>query len=145
MSLLFQCGVLSSLEVIAWADSEIIKADLPGGALLELTTTESSKTEDILSHLRRLSAGADFWQAFRHVLCSLYRYVVSNPDKAETIANHLFLAACEFSVADVPDDLRFVYRFDDAFSLAREGTYGDFETVYREFVAELERFTKETS
>jgi len=42
----------------------------------------------------------------------------------------------------VPDDLHFVYRFDDAFSLAREGTYGEPQSVYRDFVHELDKFTQ---
>ena len=68
-------------------------------------------------------------------------FIVAHPDRADAIANHLFLTACSFGVSDVPDDLRFVYRFDDAFSLAHEGTYGEPETVYREFIHELEKFT----
>ena len=53
----------------------------------------------------------------------------------------MFLTVCSFDVGDVPKDLHFVYRFDDAFSLAREGTYGNTQAVYQEFVREMERFT----
>ena len=38
--------------------------------------------------------------------------------------------------------LRFIYQFDDAFALARNGSYGDTKTVYREFVEAMEKFTE---
>ena len=51
---------------------------------------------------------------------------------------------CRHEVSDVPDDLHFLYRFDDAFSLA-QGGYGETETVYREFIHELDRFIQVAS
>ena len=140
MSLLFRYGVVAADEVVAWADSLIVEMDSPPDALLELSTTSPAKTADVLSSLERLSSGADFWPSFRSTLPQLRDHIVSNPDRAEAVAKHLFLTACSFSVSDVPDDLRFVYRFDDAFSLARDGTYGEPKTVYREFIQELEKF-----
>ena len=109
--------------------------------MLKLSTAAPDRTADILSCLHRLSSGAEFWPALRSTIPQLRDFVASHPDRAESIANHLFLTACSFEVGDVPDDLHFIYRFDDAFSLAREGTYGDTQTVYRDFVHELERFT----
>lgn len=140
--MLFMYGVVVADELVAWADSFIVRMDSPPDPLLELSTTEPSKTGDILSCLRRLSVGADFWAAFRSALPRLRDYVTSYPDRAESIANHLYLTACSFEVSEVPDDLHFIYGFDDAFFLAREGTYGESETVYREFVRELDRFSQ---
>ena len=142
MSLLFQYGVAAAVEIVAWADSLIVQMDSPPDALLELSTAAPSKTEDILSCLHRLSVGGDFWSAFRSALPRLRDYIRLHPDRAENIANHLFLTACSFSVSDVPGDLHFVYRFDDAFSLARQSTYDEPETVYREFIHELDKFTQ---
>ncbi len=142
MSLLFQFGVATADEAISWADSWIQRTDSPAEALLELSTTPPGKTGDILSCLRQLSAGADFWNALRGALPRLRDYVASHRDRAEGIANQLFLTVCSFGVPEVPDDLSFAYRFGDAFSLAREGTYGDPETVYQEFIHELDKFTK---
>lgn len=142
MSLLFQFGAVAADEVIVWADSLIVQIDSPPDSLLELSTTSPSRTADILSCLRQLSAGAEFWAAFRSALPRLRDYVASHPDRAEGIANQLYLIACGFAVTDVPDDLHFVYHFDDAFSLAREGVYGDTETVYQEFIHELDKLTQ---
>jgi hypothetical protein len=142
LSLLFQYGVLDAGAVIAWADGAIAQMDSPSDSLLELSTTAPDKTADILSHLHRLSSGAEFWPALRSAIPQIRDFIVAHPDRADAIANHLFLTACSFGVGDVPDDLHFLYRFDDAFSLAHEGTYGDLETVYREFIRELEKFTQ---
>jgi len=140
VSLLFQYGVLNANAVTAWADAAIVQMDTPPDALLELSTTPPDRTVDVLACLHRLSSGAEFWSALRSAMPQLRDFVASHPERAESIANHLFLTACSF-VEDVPEDLRFMYRFHDAFSLARDGTYGDTESVYREFVNELERFT----
>lgn len=141
VSLLFQYGVLDAVAVIAWADEAIVQMESPPEALLELSTTAPHRTADILSSLHRLSSGAEFWPALGSAIPQLRDFVGFHPDRAESIANHLFLTVCGFGVGDVPDDLHFIYRIDDAFSLAREGTYGDTETVYREFIHEMERFT----
>jgi hypothetical protein len=141
VSLRFQYGVLDAAAVIAWSDGAIVQMESPPDALLELSTTAPDRTADVLSCLHRLSSGAEFWPALRSALPQLRDFVAAHPDRAESIANHLFLTVVRFPVAELPDDLHFIYRFDDAFSLAREGTYGDTETVYREFIHEMERFT----
>jgi hypothetical protein len=141
VNLLFQYGVLDARAIIAWADAVIVETDSPPDALLDLSTTASDRTADILSCLQRLSEGAEFWPALRSAIPQLRDFVTLHPDRAERIANHLYLTACSFAIGDVPEDLDFIYRFDDAFSLAGEGTYGETETVYREFVCEMGRFT----
>jgi hypothetical protein len=129
--------------VVRWADAQIMALDSASGSLLELSTTSPSKTGDLLSHLRVLASGADFWSAFRAVLGPLHDHISSNPSRAEYFANELYRTAISFDSGEVPKDLSFVYRFDDAFSIAREGTYGRPEDVFREFLAELARFKGE--
>ena len=142
VSLLFQYGVLDASAVIGWADAAIVQMDSPPDALLELSATAPEKTADVLSCLHCLSSGAEFWPALRSAMPQLRDFVVSHPERAESIAYHLFLTACGFGVADVPGDLHFIYRIDDAFSLARDGSYGDTESVYREFVHEMENLQR---
>ena len=141
VSLLFQFGVLDASAVIAWADTAIVQMEPPPDALIELSTTPPDRTADILSCLHRICSGAEFWPALRSTLPHIREFILAYPDRAAAIANDLFLTVCSFGISEVPDDLHFVYRFDDAFSLAHEGTYGEPETVYREFVHELEKFT----
>ncbi len=140
MSLFFQDGVFDGSAIIAWADAMIVEMETPPDSLLELSTTASEKTADILSCLNRLSAGAEFWKAFGSVMPLLREYLSSHRDRAKNIATQLCLTASDFSGGDVPQDFRFVYRLEDAFSLAQEGMCGDPESVYQEFIHELERF-----
>ena len=142
MGLLFEYGIVTGKEVVAWADSAIVQlASLPD-SLLQLSLTAPDNTADIISHLHRLASGADFWAALRSVIPRIRDYVVEHPDGAETTANHLFLTAC-FAHNKFPKDLQFLFRFDDAFSLAQDGVYGTPQDVYRDFVQELGKFDGE--
>lgn len=136
--LLFEYGVITADVVLKWADSMIIQLQIPPDTLIELSTTSPSKTENIITCLHRVSSGADFWSAFRGALPQIRDYVSTHRECAESIANHFFLTACS-DVSNVPKDLNFIYGFDDAFFLANHGTFGDFETIYREFIGELDK------
>jgi len=140
ITLLFQYGVVSATDIITWADSLVEKMDSPPDALLDLSATPSHKTGDILSCLHRLSAGADFWDALRKTLPRLRDFIAAHPDQAENIAHHLSGTVLSFDYSEVPADLRFPDRIDDAFSLARQGTYGTRETAYQYFLLELNKF-----
>ncbi|MBI3880757.1 MAG: hypothetical protein HY301_11955 [Verrucomicrobia bacterium] len=139
LSLLFDYGVATDREVIEWADSQIVTLDSPPDALMQLAVTRPTDTAAIISHLHTLSAEAEFWPAFRTALARLHQHVLAHPDDAERIANDIYRTVLMFT--DVPAEFSFAYRFDDAFSLAREGTFGDEGTVRREFTDELQRFT----
>ncbi len=142
VSLLFQYGVLTSDDVISWADSAIVQMDKPPYSLIELSTTPADKVEDIISHLRQLSSGSDLWNALRSAIPQIQDFLVAHPDRAESIANHFSRAAYYFG--NVPKDLNFMFRFDDVFSLAREGIYGKPKTAYSDFMRELEKVTPPT-
>ena len=57
MSLLFEYGVLTGDDVIAWSDSAIVQLDSLPDSLLQLSMTAPDKTGDIMSHLHQLSSG----------------------------------------------------------------------------------------
>ena len=139
LSLLFHYGVATEREIIEWADSQIAVLNPTPEALIELSLTPSNKTEDFISHLHALSADAEFWPSFRAALPRLLDHLASRPEDAERIANELYRTV--LMDPSVPKDFHFAYRFDDAFSLAREGTYGNEDDVRREFINELKRFT----
>lgn len=138
LGLLFRYGIVSASEIITWADSKIVGLDLPPAALIELSTTAPSETGAIMSRLHGLTGGADFWLALRAILHRIRDYLVAHPEAAERIAGHLYTAATTYE--PVPADLGFLYRFEDAFYLANEGTCGDRDTVFEEFLSELGRF-----
>jgi hypothetical protein len=139
LSLLFDYGVVSEGEVIAWADAKIMEMKSPPDALLDLAATRPTDTASIISHLHDLCHDAELWPAFRAALASLYHYVAANPREAERIATAICRTLLTFP--DLPEEFSFVNRFDDAFLLARDGTYGDEATVQKEFIQELQRFS----
>jgi hypothetical protein len=135
--------VVSGADVVRWADSQIVALDSPSDALIDLSTTPTSQIADQLSHLRTLASGSDFWAAFRSLLGALHDCLTSHPQRAEDVASELYRTVVWSEHGDVPEDLTFIYHFDDAFSLAREGTYGDPEAVLHDFLSELEKFKGE--
>src|SRR5688572_13225239 len=135
LSLLFDYGVATEREVIEWADSQIVALESPPEALMELAATRPTDAAGMISHLHSLSAQAEFWPAFRQAMGRLYEHLVAHPDDAARIANNIYLTVVTFS--DVPKEFSFAYRFDDAFSLAHEGTFGDEDTVRKEFTDAL--------
>ena len=141
MSLLFEIGVIDAGSVIDWADSQIVAADSPPTSLIELSTTSSERVGDIISHLHTLAQGADFWPAFRSALSTLHEHVSTHPNDAGRVAGELYRRAAFTAPSSIPPDLRFLYRYGDAFDLAHQGVYGDMSAVRKEFICELEKFT----
>jgi hypothetical protein len=138
LSLLFGYGAATHREVIEWADSQIGALESLPDPLLQLAVTLPGDTAAIMAHLHTLGSGAEFWPAFRAALARLHAHVVAHPRDAARIAHHIYLSVATLS--DVPDEFSFVNHFDDAFTLARDGTFGDEDTVRREFIEVLRRF-----
>ena len=143
MSFMLQYGLASGVDVVKWADAQIIALDSPPGSLIDLSMTPTGQTADLLSHLRALASGADIWAAFREVLGPLHDYVGSKPSQAEDVACELLRTAAWIDPEGMPEDLHFLYHFDDAFFLAKDGSFGRPEDVVRDFLTELARFRKE--
>jgi hypothetical protein len=141
ISLLFQYGALDASSVVTWADNAIVALDSPPDALVDLSLAAPASTAEILSCLHRLSLGADFWSALRSAVPALRNFIAQDPERAERIAGHLLVTVYSFDVKDVPKDFHFIYRFDDAFSLAREDIYGDLKAVCREFADQMDGLT----
>ncbi len=143
MLLMLQFGVANGEDIVRWADSQIIALDSPPESLIDLSTTPPSQIADQLTYLHALASGADYWAAFRRMLGHLHDYLAANPGRAQDIANGLFRTAERSPMGDLPKDLSFVYRIDEAFSLANDGIYGKPEAVLRDFLSELAKFKGE--
>lgn len=141
-SLLFDIGIRSAPDVIAWADRMIVKEEKPHPLLIELSTTSPERTDFVLSYLSGLKIGGDFWSALSDALSSVHDYVAAHRAEAERVAGALFFSVC-CRKEKLPEEFSFLYHFDDAFYLGREGIYGSEKAVYDDFVSELRRFKKE--
>jgi hypothetical protein len=138
---LLNLGVRSPVDIVRWVDAVIAKEEAPHELLIELSTTPPERLDRFISVLSDLRRGSDFWSAVRDAMPALHGYVVAHPEEAERIASSLFMtAAGDFD--KMPKEFSFIYRFDDAFSLAHEGMHGRLEDVRSDFIAELKRFAE---
>jgi len=140
--LLFFFGVVTPEQVIAWSNAQIEALADPPTALFELSSTCPSNTGGIITNLTALSCDGDYWKSLRAAMPQIYEHVEAHPDDAERLANELYLSVVRSSPDDVPNEFKFIYRFDDAFTLAREGIYGNPLAVHEEFLSELHLFVK---
>ncbi len=128
-------GVVGDGEVISWADGWIGNLDRPGDALMALAC--SARDRYLLTRLLcDLSAGADYWCAFRTVCGHVEGFLREHPQHTEEIAELLDSWVCN-RLGESPPDFAGLARFDDGFALARQGIYGQWEDVRQEFLAEL--------
>lgn len=138
---LFTIGVKRSEDIIAWADRVIEEEDKPDARLIDLSTTPPERTDLFLAELERLRDGSDIWSAVRDGLDSVYDYVVLHPEEAERVAQALYSVASWYPKG-MPNEFSFIFHFDDAFYLAKEGIYGGTDVVFADFVAHLKRYQK---
>lgn len=138
---LFTIGVKTSEGIVAWADSVIAREEKPDRRLMELSTTDPERTDVFLAELERLRDGGNLWEAVREGLGAVHDYVVASPDEAERIASALNSIASWYP-KEMPREFSFIFHFDDAFYLAKEGIYGGTDAVFADFVAHLARYKK---
>lgn len=84
LSLLLNLGVVTAHEVIAWAESQILETEF-SAPLLDLSTTDATRIGEVISHLNRLSEGANFWEAFRAMLPRLHEHLLAHPSEADRV------------------------------------------------------------
>jgi hypothetical protein len=137
--LLLEYGVPVERDVIAWADARIEETEAPPATLIDLATTPPERTAAILSHLHAIGSGGDLWIALRAAMARLHAHLLAEPAAAERVAAGLYRTAV--TARHVPDDFKFAYHFDDAFSLAATGTYGKTGDVRKEFLNALTHVT----
>jgi len=139
ISILLQLGVISTKDVIDWADENIVRVPKPRPLLIELSTTPANRLDLISEMLSALKMDSDYWPAVRDALATVHSYVLSRPQDAEKIAQGLYLVASN-QILEVPEDLQFMYGLDDAFYLARENGLGNENDARLDMLLELAKF-----
>jgi hypothetical protein len=134
-----QLGVTTPKKVIDWVDGAIAGMDRPPSALIELSTADVNRTETVISALTELGNGADYWAAFRGALGDAHTFLTTNPGDGERVAQRIYGIVAR-SARDVPGEFNGLYRWEDAFYLAREGVYGSEQQVLEQLMDELSSF-----
>ncbi len=137
-----QIGVHTITDVIKWVDTEISKSDSPNELLLELSLMKDSNIHDVLHKLNKLSSSSDTIKALCFVLAAMYPVLKSNAEYGPIFARGLEQMCIELNY-NVPDDLSPMYGISDEYSLAKQGTYGTEEEVYKGFLNFLEPFSEQ--
>lgn len=139
LQLLFDAGLASVDDVVAWADRIISTLPEYDNDLTEISLGAKVPMAEMDSMLKRASEGADHFGAIRNLLGQMHRTLLSDRSQARGFARlleSLWLA----SNYEVPSDLEFMARIDDTFSLAESGTYGSLEEAVDKLIAVTAEF-----
>lgn len=139
LRLLFDAGIASVDDVIAWADRTVLTLPEYDDDLVEISLGAKVPMAEMDSRLRRVGAGADHYEAIRNLAGRMHRSLMSDRSLAQNFARvleHIWVE-CGYKV---PKDLSFMAGIDDAFSLAESGTYGSLDDAIDRLMAETAPF-----
>ncbi len=134
-------GVTDTIDVVAWADSEIASSDIPGAPLIDLSLGRTKSRTELLTHLKSLVTEPTDSKPLKHVL----RMVADRIRNGSMELGAAIQSIYDFLKIDrVDDDLYITFvTLEDDYADIRDGVYGDGDiTVLREpLLNELDAFT----
>jgi hypothetical protein len=131
-------GAASVADVVSWSDLVIAESPMPDIAFIQLSSMGKASPLDVLHVLQALSETVSALEALPEVLALAHAKLAADPGYARVLARALYgiYVSCGY---EVPEELRDIGWFDDAFDLAEQGTYGTADGVREELL----RFTKQ--
>jgi hypothetical protein len=138
---LIDARLANTSEIIRWSDEQIVAADKPHPALIELSTTPPDQIAEILSLLRLLASNIDKFEALRCAAGSILAAIKGGKLPAERAATFTYCHLCGHCF-DLPPDLEPLYSADDSFELAISEQYGNRNDVERDFLQALENVAR---
>jgi hypothetical protein len=132
LSFLHDIGIISSEEVVQWADTLIVSEEKPSQALIELSTSSGKMVGDVLRHM---AIGADVWSPVEAALPKILQHVLEQPTSAPIVARAFYHIAVTQRY-EVPQHFRFILSAEDDFDLAESGVHKADE-AYQWFVDDL--------
>jgi len=131
-------GAVSVEDVVSWSDSVIAESSMPDIAFIELSSMGKAHPLDLLHVLQSMSENVSMIEVLAEVLGLAHAKLVADPRYGRALARALYdiYVECDY---EVPEELRDIGWFDDAFALAEQGTYGTVDGVQQELL----RFTKQ--
>ena len=129
-----ETGLLETQTVVAWADREIARSDIPPPPLIEVSLA-GDDVNALVSALRGLPGEPDLLQASRLLLGHMGRALEKDPSLVEPIVEKLFRMAIDKALPE-PEREDEVYAMEGILDSIQAGIGGDEEKLRRE----LERF-----
>lgn len=116
-------GLISVSEVVQWADAMLAEMVEYDDDLVNVSLAGDFCPQDVVGLLRRLTVGADEFEAMRSVLGTLHGFLLKDDSQARAFTNALEGFWIDHGF-ELPEDLRFIAGLDDDFGLAEDGIYG---------------------
>jgi hypothetical protein len=132
LSLLHDIGIVTSAEIVRWADDLIVSEEKPSYELIELSTSSGKNVRDAL---QALTAGADVWRPVEDALPRILEFVTTQPERAPIVARAFYHIAVTQKYK-VPDHFRFILGAEDDFDLIASGVFV-LADVYPDFVGDI--------
>lgn len=132
LSFLHDIGIVSSDEVVRWADALIVSEEKPSHELIALSTSARGMVGDVLRHM---AVGADVWSPVEATLPKILQHVIEQPTSAAIVARAFYHIAVTQRY-EVPKHFRFILSAEDDFALAESGVY-EADKVYQWFVEDI--------
>ena len=132
-------GMASVGDVVSWSDSIIEESSRPDAALVEISCMHKAHPLDVLHVLEFMSQGISTVEALPEVLGRAHAKLVADPRCGRALARGLYgvFVRCDYGV---PEELRDIGWFDDAFDLAEQGVYGSVDDVQAALVRFMAQF-----
>jgi hypothetical protein len=138
LRLLLLAGIVSVDDAVAWADRTISTLPEYDDDLTEISLGAKVPMAEMESRLNRVSEGADFFKAIRHLLGRMHRTLRWDRSRARDFARVVECIWVDISDSH-PDDFLFMQGIDDAFWLAETGI-GTIQEAIDRLISSTARF-----
>jgi len=120
LRLLFDAGIASVEDVVAWADRTILTLPEYDNDLVEISLGAKVPRDEMDGRLRFVSEGADHLEAIRNLLGRMHRTLLSDRSRAGAFARTMWNVSGEFAI-ELPRELGFMDRFEEPVDTANSG------------------------
>ena len=133
-----EAGVVTSSEVISWADETLSKHDYDDD-LANISMASEASPKDLIILIGQVVDQRDEIQAMRNVMGRIYKVLKQQPERAHSFTRFLERFWIEQDY-DVPKDMDFICGVDDEFALAQQGIYGNVKKATKTLISNLSKY-----
>ena len=134
-------GLVEPTLVQEWVNEQISLSEAVSDELLDLAYIDSTRKKQMYSLLTAMPDENDDYEALRSLFSDVMKERLNDINFCAQLARELYLIFGAHNY-ECPDDFGFISHFDDAFSLAFQGVWGDPEMVQVEFIKHILSFKK---
>jgi len=141
LRLQLEAGIVTSKEVVAWADGLIAQQSEYDENLVEISLGAQKSFKDLLSALSKVALNADRWQALRSIMPLMYDVLLKDRSKVHDFSGFLFDQIIE-NGQDVPQDLSWLSSITREYGAAVDKISGSLEQITDSLLKHLSQYKK---